>query len=139
MYPLHLLNYVSSATVVIYIYIYIYIYMCLYTTPGRHVDGMDVKLHVFLTSAVDESESSASHPGGFSPVKGTPICQLMKRLGGSQNRPQRGGKINTFFLLRIKFRSASHFKKQGVYKEICCLIFGNHVICSFNTRKQTWY
>lgn len=59
---------------------------------------MDVKLHVFLTSGVNGSESSASHPGGFSPVKGTPICQLMKRLGGSQNRPERSGKnINIFF------------------------------------------
>lgn len=102
--------------------------MCLYTTPGRHVDVMDVKLHVFLTSAVNGSESSASHPGGFSPVKGTPIRQLMKWLGGSQNRPERSGKnINIFFfLLGIKFRSASHFKKQGVCK-IYYMIFGSHV------------
>lgn len=35
--------------------------------PGRHIEGTDVELHLFLTSALDGGESSASYPRCFTP------------------------------------------------------------------------
>jgi len=48
-------------------------------------------LHTFLTSTLDGSQGSASHPDGFTPRE-SPRYPLDKRLSGPQSRSGRGGK-----------------------------------------------
>jgi hypothetical protein len=43
------------------------------TTPWRHVRGVDVQLHAFLTSELEWGESSVSRPGLFIPGERTPV------------------------------------------------------------------
>jgi hypothetical protein len=47
--------------------------------------GVDVQIHVFLTSALVEDEWSASRPGRFTPEKEPPV-PLARRLGGPHIR-----------------------------------------------------
>jgi hypothetical protein len=46
--------------------------------------GVDIKIHICLTSALGEGEWSASRPGRFTPGE-----RLYRRLGGSQSRSGR--------------------------------------------------
>jgi len=41
--------------------------MCLNTTPWKMYEGLEVKLHVFLTPVLHGGEWSASRPGRFTP------------------------------------------------------------------------
>jgi len=42
------------------LYVCVCVLLCLRITPSLRVAGKEVKFHVFLTSAVDDGESSAS-------------------------------------------------------------------------------
>jgi hypothetical protein len=53
--------------------------------------GVDVQIHVFLTSALVGGEWSDSRPGRFTPGK-SPRYPLDRRLGGPQNRSGGHGK-----------------------------------------------
>jgi hypothetical protein len=44
--------------------------------------GVDVSIHVFLTSAVDGGDWSASFPGRFTTVERSPGTHCYRRLGG---------------------------------------------------------
>jgi hypothetical protein len=57
------------------------IFASLITTPRKHIEGVEVKLHAFLISALDGDEWSTSRPGHFTPGE-TPQYPLDKRLGG---------------------------------------------------------
>jgi hypothetical protein len=71
--------------------------------------GMELKLHAFLTSALDEDEWSAVHPGRFTTVVRTPLYPLDKRLGELQFRSGSGGeekKSHNIYLLGMEPRSS---------------------------------
>jgi hypothetical protein len=53
-------------------------------------EGVDVNIHVFLTSALVGGKWSASRFGLFSPGK-EPRYPLDRRLGGPQTRSERSG------------------------------------------------
>jgi hypothetical protein len=52
--------------------------------------GVEVQLRVFLTSALDGGEWSASRPRRFTPGKKAPVS-IAWRLGGPQNGSGHGG------------------------------------------------
>jgi hypothetical protein len=52
--------------------------------------GVDVQIHIFLTSALAGGEWSASRPGRFTPGGKSPRYPLDRRLGGPQSRSRRG-------------------------------------------------
>jgi hypothetical protein len=54
--------------------------------------GVDVQIHIFLTSALVEGEWSASRPGRFTPEK-SPRYPLYRRLGGPQSRSGQHGEV----------------------------------------------
>jgi hypothetical protein len=53
--------------------------------------GVEVKLHAFLTSALDGGEWSASQPGRFTPGEYSSRFPLDRMWGGLQNRSGHGG------------------------------------------------
>jgi hypothetical protein len=69
-------------------------------TPLIIIGGMEVYLHVFLTSALDGSEWSASRPDPFTPgVRAPGRYPLHRMLGGPYSRPGPCGEENTSLLL----------------------------------------
>jgi hypothetical protein len=54
--------------------------------------GVEVQLHVLLTSALDGGQWSTSRPGCFTPGERSPDVRLDMRLGGPQGRYDRDGK-----------------------------------------------
>jgi hypothetical protein len=60
--------------------------------------GVHVVIHIFLTSALDGGEWSASLPGRFTPGK-EPRYPLDRRLGGPQSRSGRRGEETIFHLI----------------------------------------
>jgi hypothetical protein len=56
--------------------------------------GVDVEIHIFLTSAVVVGERSASRPSRFTPGKRGPGTPLDRRWGGPQSRCGHG-KVKT--------------------------------------------
>jgi len=46
------------------------------TTPLRHIGGVEIQLHAFLTSALDGGEWSASRPGRFTSQERTSPISL---------------------------------------------------------------
>jgi hypothetical protein len=58
-------------------------------------EGMDVQIHVFLTSALDGDELSVSRPGRFTLVI-DPRYPLDRRLVGPQNRAERRGEEKNY-------------------------------------------
>jgi hypothetical protein len=54
-------------------------------------DAVHVQLHIFLTSALDGGEWSASRPGRCTPGKRAPRYPFDRKLGGPQNRAGRHG------------------------------------------------
>jgi hypothetical protein len=52
--------------------------------PWRHIEGVEVQLHSFVTSALDRDEWSVSHHGRFTPVK-RPWYPVKRRLGKPQS------------------------------------------------------
>jgi hypothetical protein len=53
--------------------------------------GVNVQIHIFLTSPLDSDELSASLSGRFTPEEETRY-PLYRRLGGTQSRSGRRGK-----------------------------------------------
>jgi hypothetical protein len=51
----------------------------------RHIGGIEVYFHSFLTSVLDSGEWSTSRPGRFTPGK-EPRYLLNRRLGGSRSQ-----------------------------------------------------
>jgi hypothetical protein len=64
------------------------LFLCLTKYTLRHEDvwGVDVQIHIFLTSALIGAEQSASHPCHISPRGNSPRYPLDRRLGGTQSR-----------------------------------------------------
>jgi hypothetical protein len=56
--------------------------------------GVDVYIHIFLTSALVGGEWSASRPCRFIHRGKSPRYPLDRRLGGPQSRSRRGGEEN---------------------------------------------
>ena len=50
-----------------------------FSTPWRHVGGIEVQLHSFLISALRGDEWLSSHPGHFTPGKEPRFCSYQKR------------------------------------------------------------
>jgi hypothetical protein len=59
--------------------------------------GVDVLIHIFLTSALVGGEWSASRPCRFTPGK-SPRYPFYRRLGGPQSRSRRYGEVKMFTL-----------------------------------------
>jgi hypothetical protein len=55
--------------------------------------GVDVYIHVFLTSALVGGECSALRPGRFAPGGKSPQYPLDRGLGEPQGRPGRHGEV----------------------------------------------
>ena len=55
------------------------------STPSRHIEGVEVQLHWFLTSALDRGERLTSRPGHFTPRK-EPRYPLNTKVCGPQSR-----------------------------------------------------
>jgi hypothetical protein len=53
--------------------------------------GLDVEIHIFLTSALAGAELSASRPGRFTLGERAPWYPLDRRLSGPQSRSGRRG------------------------------------------------
>jgi hypothetical protein len=53
--------------------------------------GVDVSIHIFLTSALIGGEWLALRPGRFTPRGKSPQYPLHRRLGGQQSRSGRRG------------------------------------------------
>jgi len=60
---------------------------------------MEVQLHAFLTSALDRSDWSTSHPGRFTLGGRTPVSFGLK-ANGPQSRSGRGGEEKNPFSRR---------------------------------------
>jgi hypothetical protein len=58
--------------------------------------GVDVQIHIFLTSALVGGEWSASLRCRFTPGKEPPY-QFYRRLGGPQSRSGRYGEVKIFY------------------------------------------
>jgi hypothetical protein len=65
------------------------------------IGGAEIYFHAFLTSALDESEWSASRPGCFNPREKKYLqYPLDTSLSGPQSRSGRGGEENHHYRTR---------------------------------------
>jgi hypothetical protein len=76
--------------------------------------GTDLQIHIFLTSALDGDELSASRPGRFTPPRGkSRRYPLDRRLDGPQNYIINILNLNVSPALKVQHRNADNKAKNA--------------------------